>query len=193
MSPWFSRQPGSSSLTRTGKDRPLRRRWVIAAAAAAGLALGLGAFTFVYAKGSSYLTNNPEACGNCHIMRDHLDAWSKSSHKSVATCNDCHTPHRPVGKYVTKARNGFWHSFYFTTGRFPDPLRITETNREVTEGACRHCHAAIVDAIDPPARHASAKARPHPSTAAGETRSSSGSPDQLSCVRCHRYVGHLVR
>jgi cytochrome c nitrite reductase small subunit len=186
---WFRRS--SSSVTpASGRKRTSRRRWAIAAAIAVGLALGLGGFTFVYARGASYLTNNPEACGNCHIMREHLEGWVKSSHKGVATCNDCHTPHTPVGKYVTKARNGFWHSFYFTTGRFPDPLRITESNRRVTEGACRHCHAAIVDAIDPPARA-------QPADTAASSRSDrkphGAGADQLSCVQCHRYVGHLVR
>jgi cytochrome c nitrite reductase small subunit len=34
-----------------------------------GLAAGLGAFTFVYARGYSYLSNDPSACANCHIMR----------------------------------------------------------------------------------------------------------------------------
>ncbi len=164
--------PGSSA----------RRRWLAATAAATGLALGLGAFTFVYARGASYLTNDPEACANCHIMREHLSAWVKSSHHAVATCNDCHTPHNFVGKYVTKASNGFWHSFYFTTGRFPDPLRITDGNREVTEGTCRYCHGDIVEAIDPASRHAEAP-----------TRAGGTSNEQLSCIRCHRYVGHLVR
>jgi cytochrome c nitrite reductase small subunit len=137
-----------------------------------GLAIGLGAFTFVYARGYSYLSNDPSACTNCHIMREHFDAWNKSSHKSVATCNDCHTPHNLVGKYTVKAKNGFWHSFYFTTGRFPDPLRITEGNRAVTVDACRYCHAQIVAAIE------------HPDATEKE---------RSNCVRCHEYVGHLVR
>ena len=154
----------------TKADRSPRRGWVMAAAVAIGLAIGLGGFTFVYARGASYLTNDPEACGNCHIMREHLSAWVKSSHHAVATCNDCHTPHNFIGKYATKASNGFWHSFYFTTGHFPDPLRITEGNREVTEGTCRYCHGDIVEAIDPASRR-----------------------EELSCIRCHRYVGHLVR
>src|SRR5688572_32577853 len=42
--------------------------------------------------------------------REHFDAWNKSSHRAVATCNDCHTPHNLVGKYTVKAKNGFWHS-----------------------------------------------------------------------------------
>ena len=37
-----------------------------------GIALGLGAYTFAYAKGWSYLTNNPQACANCHVMNEHL-------------------------------------------------------------------------------------------------------------------------
>ena len=134
-----------------------------------GLALGVGGYTFVYAKGASYLTNDPRACVNCHVMREQYDGWIAGSHRAVATCNDCHAPHDLVGKYWTKALNGFWHSFYFTTGRFPDPIQITARNRAVTEGACRHCHAAIVQAID---------TAPYRGTA-------------LSCLGCHASVGHL--
>jgi len=135
---------------------------------ALGVAAGIGGYTFIYAKGYSYMTNDPGACANCHIMRDQYDSWIKSSHRAVAVCNDCHTPHNTVGKYTTKASNGFWHSFYFTTGRFPEPIRITERNRAVTEQSCRHCHEPIVSAID----------GAHQTTG------------QLSCVNCHRNVGH---
>jgi cytochrome c nitrite reductase small subunit len=31
-----------------------------------GLMIGLGLYTFVYAKGYAYLTNDPAACTNCH-------------------------------------------------------------------------------------------------------------------------------
>lgn len=147
-----------------------------------GVMLGLGGFTFVYARGYSYLSNDPSVCGNCHIMDDHLDAWNKSSHKAVATCNDCHTPHSFPAKYVVKAKNGFWHSFYFTTGRFPDPLRITPPNHDVTEEACRYCHASITAAIDSsPGAHAT------------PLEGSSIDGEAFTCTRCHRYVGHLVR
>jgi cytochrome c nitrite reductase small subunit len=134
-----------------------------------GIAVGIGAYTFVYARGGSYLTNDPNACANCHIMREQLDGWTASSHRSVAVCNDCHAPHSIVGKYVTKAVNGFWHSFAFTSGRFPEPITIGPRNRAVTEGACRHCHEAIVQAIDPMSRGGQA----------------------TECIRCHRSVGHL--
>ncbi len=134
----------------------------------AGLAAGLGAYTFLYAKGASYLTNDPRACANCHIMQEHYDGWIKSSHRAVATCNDCHTPPGLIPKYLTKADNGFWHSFAFTSGRFPDPLRIKPRNQRVTENACRKCHADIVEMIEGPHK------------AGFET----------SCVRCHSSVGH---
>jgi cytochrome c nitrite reductase small subunit len=145
-----------------------------------GVALGLGAFTFVYARGASYLTNEPSACANCHVMRDHFAAWQRSSHRNVAVCNDCHAPHDFLGKYYTKGLNGFWHSFYFTTGTYPYPLRITERNERVTENACRDCHKDVTDAIEHGARG------PAPTRA-------TESDDQLRCTRCHSDVGHWVR
>jgi cytochrome c nitrite reductase small subunit len=132
-----------------------------------GVAVGLGGYTFVYAKGGSYLGNDPKACANCHVMKDHLDAWVKSSHRSVATCNDCHTPPGLVPKYFTKAEHGFFHSLAFTTGDFHDPIQIKERSRRVTEGACRKCHQDIVHDID--------------------TKSFDLS---MSCIRCHSDVGH---
>ena len=149
-------------------------RWLFAATLLLGAMIGIGAFTFVYARGASYLTNDPAACANCHIMSEHYSAWLKSSHHAVAVCNDCHAPHDLVGKYMTKGRNGFWHSFYFTTGRFPDPLRITPRNHEITEHACRYCHQPITAAID------------H-----GGTERKNG--DAVQCTQCHRNVGHWVR
>jgi cytochrome c nitrite reductase small subunit len=85
----------------------------------------------------------------------------------VAACNDCHTPPGLLPKYATKASNGFWHSWAFTTGRYREPLRIKRRNQEVAEAACRGCHQEIVEAIAGP------HLRP------------------TSCVRCHWTVGHL--
>lgn len=157
------------------------RSWMLLLAALlVGTAIGLGAFTFVYARGYSYLTTDPAACANCHIMEEHFSAWLKSSHRAAAGCNDCHTPHALLPKYATKARNGFWHSFFFTTGDFPDPLRITERNHEIVEEACRDCHAALVATM-----HAGS---PSPAEAAAYEAG-----EGTACTRCHRYVGHWVR
>lgn len=132
-----------------------------------GSAIGLGAYTFLYAKGYSYLVNDPAACANCHVMNQQYDGWIKGSHRNAATCNDCHTPHNFAGKYMTKAVNGFFHSLAFTQGGFLDPIQIKDRNRKVTETACRSCHGDIVQAIE--------------SAGAGE----------LSCIRCHANVGHM--
>jgi cytochrome c nitrite reductase small subunit len=148
----------------------VRLRYGILLGLTLGGLLGIGGFTFIYARGASYLTNDPQACANCHVMEEQYSAWMKSSHRAVAVCNDCHAPHDVFGKYTTKALNGFWHSFYFTTDTFTEPIRITPRNARVTENACRDCHAPIVQAIDP-----------FPSHAAGG----------LSCVACHRNAGHL--
>ena len=169
----------------------------IALAALAGIALGLGAFTFVYAKGASYLSTDPAVCANCHVMQEHYDAWQRSSHRAVAGCADCHMPHDVIGKYAAKASNGFWHSLAFTTGRFPDPLQIKPHNRAITEQACRDCHQGIVAAIDPLGEgdevriaHAGERgdgARPQIHDGAIDAG------DRESCIRCHTYAGHLVR
>ncbi len=135
-----------------------------------GLIVGIGGYTFIYAKGYSYLTNNPAACVNCHVMRQQYDGWIKSSHHNAATCNDCHTPHNVIGKYAVKANNGFWHSFYFTSGKYPDTIEITKFDHQVVEGACRHCHEAITTEIDSNGAHSNAKG--------------------IMCTRCYISVGH---
>jgi cytochrome c nitrite reductase small subunit len=133
-----------------------------------GAAAGIGGYTFVYAKGGSYFGNDPAACANCHVMQDKLDGWVKSSHRSVATCNDCHTPPGLVPKYFTKAEHGFFHSLAFTTGNFHEPIEIKGRSLRVTERACRKCHQEVTHDIE----------------AMNTPR------ERLSCVRCHAAVGH---
>jgi cytochrome c nitrite reductase small subunit len=162
----------------------MARAFPLLVAMIVGILTAVGGYTFIYARGYSYLTNDPQACANCHVMEDHFRAWTKSSHRAVATCNDCHTPPELVPKYVTKAINGWNHSVAFTTGRFHEPLQITPRNVDVTERACRKCHQEIVDAIE---------SRPTSMllSAGGHTTSRSGPTERLSCIRCHATVGHL--
>lgn len=148
---------------------PSENRFTLAVAILVGLAVGVGVYTFAYARGASYMTDDARACANCHVMEDQFAGWTKSSHRAVAVCNDCHTPPGLVPKYATKALNGWNHSWAFTTGRYPDPIGITPRNRRVTEAACRKCHEQIVESIDAvPAGHR----------------------ERLDCLSCHRDVGH---
>ena len=133
-----------------------------------GVALGLGAYTFNYAEGTAYLSDEPRACVNCHVMREVYEGWLRSSHHAVATCNDCHVPHRWAGKWFSKVRNGFNHSWAFTSGDFPDPIRITRRNARVLDENCVACHTELVAPVAP----------------------SGLSGQEQRCVVCHRAVGH---
>ncbi len=136
---------------------------------ALGALAGLGGFTFHYARGTSYMTSDPKACVNCHIMNEQYDSWERSSHHAVATCVDCHLPHAFIPKWIAKAENGYHHSKAFTFQDFHEPILIKSKNSRILEASCLHCHADITRAM-----------RPHP----GWGR------EDLSCVRCHRDVGH---
>jgi cytochrome c nitrite reductase small subunit len=137
------------------------RRWLVAAGI--GVVAGLSLLTFGYAQGSSYLTDDPNACANCHVMKEQLAGWRQSSHRQAAVCNDCHTPEGTVPKYATKALNGFFHSLAFTTGWFPDRIQITPRNRRIAVESCQKCHAGLFSA---------------------------GHGGAADCLRCHRSPGH---
>lgn len=141
--------------------------WSIAVVIFVGLFIGLGTFTFNYAEGLAYFSDDPEACLNCHVMRPQFEGWNHSSHKNVATCNTCHTPHSFPQKYIIKGINGWNHSFAFTTGNYPDPIRIRGFNADVVQANCVDCHRTLVSQIH--------------SSVPGEER---------SCIACHGNVGH---
>lgn len=134
----------------------------------AGILFGLGIFTFSYAEGLSYFSNDPSTCINCHIMRDQFEGWNHSSHQEVATCNDCHTPHRFPDKWLVKGLNGWNHSRAFTTGDFAEPIQITEFNAKIAYENCIDCHQTALSFINSSANHEA----------------------ELNCVGCHGNVGH---
>jgi len=134
-----------------------------------GAFFGAGAYTFWYGEGFSYLTDDPLACKNCHIMNQHYDGWLKSSHHAVASCNDCHLPRSLVLKYLIKMENGFWHSKSFTLQDFHEPIQIRPHNRTILNDNCRACHLELVS----------------------ELIVSHGKDEfRLDCLRCHASVGH---
>ncbi len=135
-----------------------------------GVFLGLSAYTFQFAKGFAYFSNDPTACANCHIMNDQLDSWLKSSHHGQAVCNDCHTPQALIPKLITKAENGWNHSVKFTLQNFAEPIRIRAVNAERLQANCIRCHQELVSEIH-----------------GGDQGS------QLVCTKCHLGVGHGPR
>ncbi len=128
---------------------------------------GFGGFTFMYAQGYSYLSDNPAACANCHVMREVYDGWNHGSHKGVATCNDCHTPQGFVGHWAIKGLDGLRHSYAFTSGDFHEPIRITDFDKAIAQQNCLRCHGEMTALMN------------HQNTS-----------DPTDCLRCHVGEGH---
>ncbi len=155
VSPWASRGP-----------------WAVLLAVTLGLAFGVFAFTFRYARGFSYFSRDPRACANCHIMQRQLDSWQKASHHGVAVCVDCHLPASFLPKYLAKAENGLRHAEKFTTQAFHEPVVVQPAGARILQQNCVLCHEGLVHAVATGPR---------------------GSLDDLECVHCHYGVGHGER
>jgi cytochrome c nitrite reductase small subunit len=134
-----------------------------------GILVGASGYTFYYAQGASYLSNDPQACMNCHIMRSQFESWEKASHHSIATCNDCHVPHDFAGKWLAKADNGYFHSLAFTLWSFREPIRIRPRHVGALNANCLYCHRDYVREI---------------------TAHRVINDKELYCARCHDDVGH---
>jgi len=131
------------------------------AAVSIGIFAGSGLYTFSYAEGLSYLSDDPRACVNCHIMREQFDGWQKASHHARATCNDCHVPHDLIGKYTAKAVHGWRHSKGFTLNDFHEPIQILPEDLDIVRQNCMRCHGELVSHLA-----------------------------DDDCIRCHSAVGH---
>ncbi len=160
------------------KKRPVAHPLLLAIVfATLGIFIGVGGYTFIYAKGYSYLSNDPQACVNCHIMRGEFDGWQKASHHNVATCNDCHVPHALIPKYLTKAENGYAHSRAFTFQDFHEPIEMRDRSKQIVLDNCISCHREMVSSI----------------TASAGTFTQNTTDihrGQVDCIQCHRGVGH---
>jgi len=153
--------------TEPKRTNSAKRFWIFSITGMIGILAGLGLYTFSYAEGLSYLSDDPNACINCHVMRDQFEGWNHSSHKEVAACNDCHTPHTFPQKYIIKGGNGWNHSVAFTLGTYPDNIQIRDFNADVVQDNCVYCHKELVSQIY-----------------------TSPSGEVAECVACHRDVGH---
>ena len=93
---------------------------------------------------TAYLGNAPETCNNCHPMDYVYEGWYHAGHQEWATCNDCHTPHDFIPKYIVKAQSGYHHVTAFLFGDIPDAIRAKEASDEVVQENCIRCHEETV-------------------------------------------------
>ena len=143
----------------------LKAAWIAPLTVLLGLLAGVGVFTFNYAQGLSYLSSDPAACANCHIMNDEYDSWQNGPHHAAAKCVDCHLPHDFIGKYFAKGLNGYHHSKAFTLQNFHEPIRIKTRNANILQKNCERCHGQMVE----------------------DMMAISGG---VKCVHCHERAGH---
>lgn len=162
-----SGDPESEASEDTRKARAVRVLPLVLALSI-GVAAGIGGYTFRYAEGLSYLSTDPKACVNCHIMQPQYDAWQKASHHQSAVCVDCHLPESFFAKYLAKAENGWRHGERFTTQNFVEPIVVQAAGRAILQQNCLRCHGELVHAI----------------------RGASARDEALSCLHCHANAGH---
>lgn len=132
-------------MKKTFNILPKESKWRKTALFLIAVIIGLGLFMTKEAKVFSYLSDDPQACVNCHVMTPVYNSWMKSSHREWAKCNDCHVPHDNVfEKYYFKAKDGLYHASVFTARAEPDVIEMKEASQRVVQENCIRCHAQQV-------------------------------------------------
>ncbi|MBL0687036.1 MAG: cytochrome c nitrite reductase small subunit [Sulfurospirillum sp.] len=108
---------------------------------------------FVYvlntSKALSYLSSDPKACINCHVMNTQYATWQHSSHGQVATCVECHLPtdEGMFAKYVAKAKDGWNHSYAFTMNTYDNTIKISDDGAKRVQNNCIKCHQSVTSTL----------------------------------------------
>ena len=150
-------------------------QWRVPVIVLLGAFSGIVVYAAIVSNFTSYLSDSPATCVNCHIMAPHYATWSHSSHREHATCSDCHVPQDNIFRhYFYKAKDGSRHAAIFTMRAEPDVIMMHEAGKMVVQENCIRCHDFTnerVSAIDVTAH----------SARMGEGK---------LCFDCHRDVPH---
>lgn len=150
--------------------------WKLPVILTLGILTGLLFLVFYVGNATSYLSDKPETCVNCHVMFPQYSSWQHSSHARVATCNDCHVPHNNVfSKYMFKASDGLRHTAMFTLRLEPQVIKIKEAGKEVVEENCERCHEHLLGYYH--------------STGSGRENEDE-EESEVMCWSCHKEVPH---
>ena len=103
-----------------------------------------------------HLLGTSLSCSDCHVMKNHYDAWLKSphanpeplaawpvpAHSGTAQCADCHEPHGNLFRhYMFKAKTGLHNVKVNMAGTVKaEDLKATDESRRIIEANCRRCH-----------------------------------------------------
>lgn len=148
-------------------------KWRIPVIIVLGAFTGLFLFLMKISNATSYLSDDPRVCINCHIMTPQFSTWSHSAHRSITDCNACHVPHdNVIRKYYFKANDGLRHATIFTLRKEPQVIYIREAGRKVVRENCLRCHGSLFS--EGPGR---------PEMALEDQR-------EKQCLDCHRYSPH---
>lgn len=121
-------------------------QWKLPVIILLGIFTGLGVLAFRISNASSYLSDDPKTCVNCHIMAPQYATWSHSAHREVTNCNDCHVPHNNfLNKYYFKAKDGMRHATIFTLRAEPQVIFIKDAGKEVVHMNCVRCHSNVLN------------------------------------------------
>lgn len=154
------------------------REWRVPVLVTFAVMGGLALTILHISRATSYLSDRPEVCMNCHVMSTAYSTWQHSNHRYAATCVDCHVPHdNIIHKYLFKAQDGLRHSFMFTFRLEPQSMRIGSAGTAAVQENCKRCHenlthwTALRDSTGKGARHG----------------------DNRLCWDCHRETPHQRR
>lgn len=122
--------------------------WRLPLIVLAGIFVGLVIYMLYISNAISYLSDDPKACVNCHVMNPQYATWQRGSHGKVATCNDCHVPQNNfINKYWFKANDGLRHATYFTMRWEPQVIQIKAAGKKAVQENCIRCHSNLVHPI----------------------------------------------
>ncbi len=120
------------------------RCWKVTAIILAGILFGGGILSLYMLRAHTYLTDDPAACVNCHIMGPYYATWLHGSHARNTTCNDCHVPHEnSLKKWVFKGMDGMRHVSLFVTRGEHQVIQANKESNQVIMNNCIRCHTQL--------------------------------------------------
>jgi len=183
----------------------LPRRLQVGIYGLVGVAIGMALVLARIANATSYLSDEPQTCINCHVMTDAYASWQRGSHGRVAVCVDCHVPHSSIAaKYAYKAQDGLKHSYVFTMRKEPQVLELSDRAVPVVQANCVQCHSHQlvmvrgegVSPLDVPGspRHKGKMPSPRdPTMAKLRLTMPPGGSSERRCWDCHQNIHGEVR